>query len=78
MDLEDDLKELEDQEPIGLEFTRGDKVEWSMHFHRLNDFIRNERGKVLNLLDIQLDQYFNLIKPWNKKAACELLKARVY
>jgi hypothetical protein len=75
-DLEDDLRELEDQEPIGLEFTKGDKVDWSIHFHRLNDFIKNERRKVLDLLDIQLDQYFNLLTPWNKKTACQLLKAR--
>lgn len=82
-DLKAEIDEHEEKEPIGTQYTKGDKYYWSSQFHSIWNELKLAEYTLKHLLDEQLDEYMSHVqgnKPvntWNKKAACLLLKERV-
>jgi len=83
-DIKVELDTLEEQEPIGFDYSGEEKAEWYFEFQKVFDEYRVVSEKVSKLMDRQLAEYFaqpeasELVAPtWNKKEACRLLKERV-
>jgi len=77
------IHDLEENEPIGLEYDKRDKYSWSMAANHLWDQKNELDATIRTLLDQQLDEYFNSaltrsnLRNWDKKEACRLLKERL-
>jgi hypothetical protein len=82
-DLKAEMDEHEEKEPIGLQYTKGDKYNWSSQFHSIWEELKLAEYTLKHLLDEQLDEYMGqtnekiLVDNWDKKAACLLLKERI-
>jgi hypothetical protein len=75
-----ELKEHEENEPIGFTYDKRDKYFWSCIFQEIYNDIKLVEDKLKILLDQQLDEYFkgDVTKPtWDKNQACLLLKRRL-
>lgn len=74
--LKDEKALLEEEEPVGPEFEKGDRYRWSFAFQRVVESLSLYKQKLSVYLDGELDTYFQ--EPaWNKESACRLLKDRV-
>lgn len=81
-DLKAEMDEHQQNEPIGLQYTKGNKYYWSWTFNQLQDELDIAKGYLVTLLDKQLDEYMNQgfqppVTTWNKSEACRLLKERL-
>ena len=75
--LKDEKVVLEQEEPVGPEFEKGDRYRWSFAFQRILDSLSLYKQKIGQHLDKELDDYFQ--EPaWNKETACRLLKEKIY
>ena len=79
--LKAEMEEHEEKEPIGLQYNKEDKYYWSQLFGQILEEMRIAEYNLKKLLDEQLDEYmsqsYKKIDPWNKKAACLMLKERL-
>jgi len=79
-DLKLEMEEHEENEPIGLQYSKGDKYYWSQVFGQILEELRMAEYNLKKLLDEQLEEYMSQhqkINNWDKKAACLLLKERL-
>jgi hypothetical protein len=81
-DLKAEMEEHEQKEPIGLQYDKEDKYYWSQLFQQILEELRIAEYNLKKLLDEQLDEYMKsqekpLVTPWDKNAACLLLKERL-
>jgi hypothetical protein len=82
-DLKLEMEEHEQKEPIGLQYTKGDKYHWSSQFNSIWNELKLAEYTLKHLLDEELDEYMTQLQQekhldtWNKKAACLLLKERL-
>ena len=74
--LKDEKAMLEQEEPVGPEYEKGDRYRWSFAFQRILDSLSTYKQKISEYLDNELDTYFQA-PAWNKETACRLLKDRL-
>jgi hypothetical protein len=74
--LKEEKVVLEQEEPVGPEYGKGDRYRWSFAYQRVLDTLSSYKQKISEYLDSELDTYFQ--EPaWNKETACRLLKYRL-
>jgi len=80
-DLKAEMDEHQQKEPIGLQYTKGNKYYWSWTYNEIYDELELAKASLSALLDKQLDEYMTHVHPpvttWNKSQACRLLNERL-